>query len=36
MLSAAAQQTLEEPELLPGFSLPLAQIFGFFPTQHGL
>jgi Uma2 family endonuclease len=32
--SAAAGHTLEEPELLPGFSLPLEQIFAAPAAQH--
>ena len=36
VLSAAAHPSLEEPELLPGFSLPLEQIFSPSQTQHSL
>jgi len=36
VLSAAAHHKLEELELLPGFSLPLEQIFGSSATQHSM
>jgi Uma2 family endonuclease len=36
VLTAAAHHRLEEPELLPGFSLPIEQIFALAVTQDSL